>query len=47
MKDIVLLDSDSNATIFCNLKFINKIWDIEQRVKVDSNGDGRLACTKQ
>ena len=47
MKDVILLDSNSNATIFCNENFVKKIWDTNNSIYVDSNRDGRLACTKQ
>ena len=47
MKDAILLDSDSNATMFCNENFAKKIWDADSSVYADSDGDGRLACTKR
>ena len=47
MKDVILLDSDSNATIFCNENFVKKIWDTNNSIYVDSIRDGRLAWTKK
>ena len=40
MKNLMLLDSDSNATVFCNPKFVDKIWDIKECVTIDTNGEG-------
>ena len=42
LKKMILLDSDSNATIFCNEDYVNKIWDTDDRMEVETNGGGHL-----
>ena len=42
LKKKILLDSDSNATIFCNENYVDEIWDTDERMEVGTNGDGYL-----
>ena len=42
LKKTILLDSDSNATIFCNEEYVNEIWDTNQRMELGTNGGGHL-----
>ena len=37
MKVLILLNSDSNATVFCNPEYVNKIWDTTECIKIDTN----------
>ena len=45
LKDLILLDSDSNVTIFNNKNLINEIKPSNYNMKVDTNGEGRLEAT--
>lgn len=47
MKDIILLDSNSNSTILCNPKLLNKFWNTNDSADSDINGRGKLACAKR
>ena len=47
LKRLILLDSDSNATIFCEEKYVNKIWDTKQSMGVGTNGNGHLISTQR
>ena len=38
LEKLILLDSDSSATVFCVNKNITKIWNTEERMGVDANG---------
>ena len=39
MENITLLDSDSDATMFCNPEYAKNSWNGKERVKVDTNGE--------
>lgn len=40
LRKLILLDSNSNATIFCEKKYVNKIWDTDEKMKIGTNGNG-------
>ena len=42
LKDIILLDSDSNTTMFCNKELVDEVFDSEDSMTVGINGDGNL-----
>jgi len=37
-----LLDSESNATIFWERKYVKDVWDVEESMGVGTIGDGEL-----
>ena len=43
MKDLVLLDSDSTNTIFCNKSYVNNIKDAEHPLEIQTNGGTMIA----
>ena len=47
LKELILLDSDSNVTIFCEEKYVDKIWDTHQTMDVDTNGNGLIVSKKR
>jgi hypothetical protein len=47
LKKKILLDSDSNATVFCNENYVDKIWDTDERMEVGTNGDGYLESNQK
>ena len=38
MTDLIFLDSDSNVTIMCNLKYVRNIWDTSNSLHIETNG---------
>ena len=46
-KKLILLDSDSNATVFCEKDYITKIWDTNKYIGVGTNNGGKLISTKK
>ena len=44
---MILLDSDSNATVFCEKDYVTKIWDTNKYMGVGTNGGGKLISTKK
>ena len=47
LKKLVLLDSDSNTTVFCEKKYVKEIWDVNETMGLGTNGGGRLTSTKK
>ena len=41
-KKKILLDSDSNATIFFNEDYVDEIWDTNEQMEVGTNGNVHL-----
>ena len=39
---MALLDSDSNATIFCNKRYVDEIWNTTEKIDVGMTGGGHL-----
>ena len=42
LKKLILLDSDSNATIFCTRKYVTNVWNVEETMAVGTSGNGQL-----
>ena len=42
MKNLMLLDRDSNTTVFCNSELVDKIWDTKECVTIETNGEGQF-----
>ena len=47
LKKLVLLDSDSNTTVFCEKKYVKEIWDVNETMGLGTNGGGSLTSTKK
>ena len=47
LKKLVLLDSDSNTTVFCEKKYVKEIWDVNDTMGLGTNGGGSLTSTKK
>ena len=47
LKKLILLDSVSNATVFCEKDYITKRWDTNKYMGVGTNGGGKLLSTKE
>ena len=47
MKNLILLDSDSNTIVFCNPEFADKIQDTKECVIIDTNREGQLESYQQ
>ena len=41
-KHWILLDSDSNTTLFCNRDYTTKIWEDKESMSLQTNGDGKM-----
>ena len=39
LHNMVLLDNQLMTDIFCNPQFMKKIWDVDEEMKIHSNGD--------
>ena len=46
-KKLILLDSGSNATVFCENNYVTKIWDTNKYMGVGTNGGGKIISTKK
>ena len=47
LKKLVLLDTDSNVTVFCERKYVNKVWDVNESMGLGTNGGGSLISTQK
>ena len=47
LRDIILLDSDSNTIIFCKKELVDKVFDSNNSMKVRTNRDGTLKLNKK
>ena len=47
LKKLVLSDSDSNATIFCEKDYVTDIWEVNETMGVGTNGNGQLVLRKK
>ena len=47
LNKLIMLDSDSNATVFCEKGYVTKIWDTNKHMGVGTNGGGKLISTKK
>ena len=47
LKHWILLDSDSNTTVFCQKDYVSKIWDVESNMKIATNGGGAMMSTQK
>ena len=47
LKKLILLDSDSNTTVFCEKKYVEEIWDVEDTMGLGTNGGGSLLSKKK
>ena len=41
-KKLILLDSDSNATVFYKRSYVTKVWDVNESMGLGTNGGGHL-----
>ena len=41
-KKLILLNIDSNATVFCERKYVTKVWDVKESMGLGTNGGGSL-----
>ena len=44
---MILLDRDSNATVFCEKDYVTKIWSTNKHMGVGTNGGCKLISTKK
>ena len=42
LKELILLDSDSNVTVFCERKYVEKVWDVQKSMGLGTNRGGSL-----
>ena len=47
LNKLIMLDSDSNATVFCEKGYVTKIWDTNKHMGVEIDGGGKLTSTKR
>ena len=47
LKDIILLDSNFNTTIFCKKELVDKVFDSEDSMIVRTNRDSNLESNKK
>ena len=47
LKKLILLDSDSNTTIFCERKYVTEVWNVEETMGVGTNGNGQLVSNQK
>ena len=47
LRDIILLDSNSNAIVFCKKELVDKVFNSEYYITVKINRDGSLKSTKK
>ena len=47
LKKLVLLDTDSNATIFCEREYVTDVWDVNESMGVGTNGNGQLISNQK
>ena len=47
LKKLVLLDTDSNATIFCKREYVTDVWDVKESMGVVTNGNGQLISNQK
>ena len=47
LRKLILLDSDSNATIFCERKYVTDVWDVDETMGVGTNGNGHLMSNQK
>ena len=43
----MLLDSESNATIFCEEDYVTDIWNVKEAMGVGTNGNGQLISNQK
>ena len=46
LRDMVLLDNQSTMDIFCNSRFVKKIWDVDEEMRIHGNGGSLLTKKK-
>ena len=47
LKDIILLDSDCNCTMFCKKKLVDKVFNNGYSIRVGTNKDKNLESSKK
>ena len=47
LRKLVLLDTDSNATIFCEREYVTNVWDVKESMGVGTNGNGQLITNQK
>ena len=47
LKKLILLDSDSNTTIFCERKYVTEVWNVKESMGVGTNGNGKLVSNQK
>ena len=47
LKKLILLDSDSNTTVFCEKNYVNEIWNVDDSMGLGTNGGGSLTSRKK
>ena len=47
LKKLILLDSDSNTTVFCEKNYVKEIWDVDESMGLGTNGGGSLTSRKK
>ena len=43
----MLLDTNSNATIFCEREYVTNVWDVDKSMGVGTNGNGQLISNQK
>ena len=47
LRDIILLDSNSNTTMFCKKELVDEVFESKDSIIVGTNGDGILKSNKK
>ena len=42
LNELILLDSDSKTTVFCERKYVKNVWDVKKSMGLGTNGGGSL-----